>query len=422
MGLLFLAICSLIYCVRGYHDERLVYQSADFKTVYGMARCLLRNCDPYDSAQIARAYSDHGGPLEDMGPFRPYEPLYMPPALALMTPFAMLPWGPSHLLWLAVSTGVFVLAAFLMAQLCAKDSPLFSVACIGLLVLSSTPLIMLAQPAQLTIGLCGIAAWCILEDRLPALGVLCFAVSLSFKPHVSGLVWLYFFLSGGLYRKRALQVAALTIAICVPGFLWATLMPASSHWLTELPRNIAGITATGNVADPGPRNQGAWAIACLQGIFSVFRDEPRFYNRMAQLSGVVLVAVWAWPVLRMKRSRERDYLAIAAVACIALLPVYHWEYDSRLLLLTLPGFAVTMKDALPARLGSGAVLLITLVVVTHNYHNFVIYQALPRLGLAGHPLGPWGTIFWLRPIPLVILALGCFFLWRLYTEMRQSFR
>jgi hypothetical protein len=193
-------------------------------------------------------------------------------------------------------------------------------------------------------------------------------------------------------------------------------MPASSHWLTEIPRNIAHITATGNVGDPGPTNQGAWAIACLQGIFSVLRNDPHFYNRMAQLSGLILLAIWAWPVFKMKAGQQRDYLALAAVACIALLPVYHWEYDSRLLLLTFPGFALVMLEALWLRITATVMMIATLIMVTHNYHNFVLYHVLPHLA----PPGKFGTIFWLRPVPLVVTVMALFFLWRLYAAMAQK--
>ena len=34
---------------------------------------------------------------------------------------------------------------------------------------------------------------------------MCLAISLMLKPHDAGLVWLYFLLAGGIYRKRALQ-------------------------------------------------------------------------------------------------------------------------------------------------------------------------------------------------------------------------
>jgi len=41
-------------------------------------------------------------------------------------------------------------------------------------------------------------------------GILCFAISLAVKPHVAGMVLLYFLLANARYRKRALQTLAVT--------------------------------------------------------------------------------------------------------------------------------------------------------------------------------------------------------------------
>ena len=50
-------------------------------------------------------------------------------------------------------------------------------------------------------------------------GILCMAVSLAIKPHDSGLVWFYFLLAGGVYRKRALQTLAVTVLLALPAIL-----------------------------------------------------------------------------------------------------------------------------------------------------------------------------------------------------------
>jgi hypothetical protein len=200
---LILLICGVAYAARGYYQQEHRYHSYDFKTIYGSARCLLKGCDPYDSQQILAAYLQAGGPGDDLRPFRPHEPVYLPSALSLMTPFALLPWRLAQVLWLAMSTGIFLLGAALIGRLCLPLSPVLSALGIGFLLLSGTMLIMLAQPAQLTVGLCAIAVWCLLQRRYIPVGVLCFVVALVFKPHVTGWVWLYFVLSAGEYRRQA---------------------------------------------------------------------------------------------------------------------------------------------------------------------------------------------------------------------------
>ena len=411
-----LALFSVLYMVRGYQDQRVTLQSLDFKTVYGGARCMLQGCDPYDSQQIFAAYAAAGGPTDDMRPFRPHEPIYAPSALSLLIPFALLPWEPAHLLWLAVSTGIFVLAAALMADLCFKLSPLVSACFIGLFLLTSTTLIMLAQPAQLTIGLCGIAVWCLLREKHAVAGVLCFALSLTLKPHVTGLVWLYFLLRDRTSRRRAWQIAWVTAILYLPGLVWASVMPASSHWLTEIPANIRGITAHGLVGDPGPANDGASSIAGLQPLLSVFRDDPAFYNKAAEGIGVVLLAMWLIPVLRMPQSRERDYLALAAVVCISLLPIYHREYDTRILLLTFPAFALLMQRSWRVQTATVCITLATIVLTTHNWINFVSTHVTPQIIAKQGALTSMQLILWMRPVSVFTLLLTIFYCGCLYAQ------
>ena len=415
-----LVLCCLVYVVRGFHDERLALHCRDFKTVYAGARCLLQGCDPYDSQQLLNVYTEAGGPANDDIPFHPHESIYTPSGLALLTPFAALRWQAAEQVWLIFSTGIFLLGSLLIARLCLRISPLASAVGVGFLLLTSTTLIMLGQPSQLTIGFCAIGVWCLLEDKYPWAGVVCFALSLTLKPHVAGALWLYFALCAGRYRRKAIRIFAATILISLPGVLWASLMPASSHWMHEIQANIAGITARGMPGDPGPADSGATSIAGLQTILSLFRDQPVFYNRIAQAIGLILLAFWLVPVLRMRASKERDYLALASMACLSLLPIYHREYDTRILLLTFPAFALLMRSRLPVRIATASVTALAMVLITHNFINFVTAQVLPKLG----PLSIWRTIFWLRPVAvwttvLTLFYLGCFYL-RMKRESIES--
>ena len=413
-------LCCLIYAVRGYYDQRITLQSLDFKTVYGGAKCLLHGCDPYDSTQILREYAAAGGPTDDMRPFRPHEPIYFPSALSLLTPFALLPWEPAHLVWLAISTASFVVGILLIFELSTHSFPLLTAFVLGSFVLTSTTLIMLAQPAQLTIGLCAIAVWCLLRERYVRLGILCFALSLTLKPHVTGPIWLYFLLRDANSRKAAYQVLVATVVICVPGIIWASVMPASSHWMTEIPANVKGITSHGLVGDPGPANDAASSIAGLHPLLSLYRDNPTFYNQAAAWIGLVLLVVWLVPVLRMRRSMERDYLALAAIACISLLPVYHREYDTRILLLTFPAFSYLMTQGRIVRLSTALLTVVTIVFITHNWINFASLHILPHLVTQNGQLTVGQTILWLRPVPVFTSLLTIFYVGALYIVWRRD--
>ena len=425
---LFLVLLGcLLFAVRGYRDQLTTLQSFDFKPVYSGARCLIDGCDPYDSPALAREYLAHGGDPGDLRPFRPFNANYPPSALALVTPFALLPFGPAHLLWLASSAVLFSIGALLMADLCVVppgSSPsslpptgwLATSALLSVFVTSSTMLMMLAQPAGIALGLLVIAVWCLLRGRAPVLAVVLFALSLTLKPHLGALVWMFFLLArrpangptgsvcpAGLYRRRALQIAGAAVLLSLPGMVWASVRPGSAHWPTELHRNLVGIAAHGNASDSGPANNEAHDITSLQAAFSLLKDKPRFYNTASVLVCGVLFLAWAVPVVRFRPSASRDLVALAAASSLTLLPLYHRQYDTRLLLLSFPAVAMLLGS----RRAPGVVALtLTALGTAVTSHNF------PHLLQRLHP-GPTGlllTLLYFRAMPLFLLVHTSFYL------------
>ncbi len=426
----------LLFAVRGYRDQRETLQSFDFKPVYSGARCLIDGCDPYDSAVLQREFLAHGGDPHDLRPFRRFNANYPPSALALLTPLALLPFGPAHLLWLGLSIGLFSTAALLVGSLCARLSAVVAPTLLAALVATSTMLLMLGQPAGPVLGLLGIAVWCLLRGGPAWISVPCFALSLTLKPHLGALVWLFFLLArspqsdvsgadtslpppplspAALYRRRALQILAGTVLISLPGLAWASLSPATRHWPQELRRNLQGIAGHGQPSDPGPANDEAHDITSLQAAFSVVEDRPAFYNAASfGVSGLLLIA-WLLPVVRRPPSLARDLLALAAVSALTLLPVYHRQYDTRLLLLSFPAVALLLarSHALGGRsraVGWTAAIgsAVCVVVTTHNFPQLV------RAGLPHAAFGTFGTIVLLRPMPVALLLLTVFYLACLY--------
>ncbi len=428
LSLLLVLLGCVLFAVRGYRDQLTTLQSFDFKPVYSGARCLIDGCDPYDSLTLEREYLAHGGDPSDLRPFRPFNANYPPSALALVVPFALLPFGPAHLLWLASSAVLFSVGALLMADLCvvplgSSPSPLpptgwlATSALLSGFVASSTMLMMLAQPAGIALGLLVIAVWCLLRGRAPVLAVVLFAMSLTLKPHLGALVWVFFLLARhplsealrptGLYRRRALQIAAAAVLFSLPGMLWASLHSSSAHWPAELHRNLVGIAAHGNASDSGPANSEAHDITSLQAALSLLKDEPRFYNTASVLVCGVLFLTWMVPIVRSRSSASRDLFALAAASSLTLLPLYHRQYDTRLLLLSFPAVAVLLGSRRAFGMTALALTALGTAITSHNF---------PHLLERFHP-GPTGlllTLVYFRAMPLFLLVLTSFYLVCLY--------
>jgi len=388
----------------------------DFKGVYYGSRCLLSHCDPYNESALLSSYQAQGvdRPTDPPGMKRVIT-LYvnLPTAFLLTVPFAMLPWGAAHMLWMACTGVSFVLAAYLMWSLCAACAPRVFGALIGLFLVGSELLLEVGNAAGITVSLCAIAVWCLLKERFIPVAIVCFALALAVKPHVAGLVWLYFLLAGGIHRRRALQILAVNIALCVPMVLWVTHV--APHWLPEMQANLHTISAHGAMNDPGPASVQPWyhgaMTVSLQTVFSVFRDEPAFYNAATYIVCVPLLLAWAIATLRARATQANAWLALAAITALSMLPIYHRQHDSRLLLLTFPACAMLWAEG-------GALRWIALAV-NSAAAVFTADTAMLLLGKLGERLHPSTatfsgrlvTIFLERPAPLVLLAMSGFYLW-----------
>ncbi len=113
--------------------------------------------------------------------------IYLPTAFSLTVPFAMLPWGPAHILWLTLTAGGLIFASFLAWNLGANYAPVLSGALVGFFLANSVELITLGNPSGIAISLCVVAVWCFLRERFIPAGILCLAFSLAVKPQGAGL-------------------------------------------------------------------------------------------------------------------------------------------------------------------------------------------------------------------------------------------
>ena len=319
----------------------------DFLPNYNAARTLIHHADPYSEDQVLQIYRTEQGerslsdPLERAVATR-Y--IYPPSALVAMFPFALLPWDPAHVLWPLISAFCFMVAALLALDLSSDHAPVLCGALIGYLLANSEILVVLSNPSELVIALCVIAVWCFIRNRFAYLGILCLALALAIKPQGPGLIWLYFLLAGGIYRKRALQTLAATVLLSAPFVLW--VWTVSPHWFHELQSNVLAFSQRGGNNDPGPTAPMSVELVNLQVVFSRFYDVPAFYNVLTYIVSVPPLIAWAIITLRSRITAERTILALAAITPLSLLPVYHHLYDAKLILLVLPALALlwTRRD------------------------------------------------------------------------------
>jgi hypothetical protein len=415
-GLYFLLLGSLVFLLLGVILENASpVPMVDFRVLYYPAHCLIQHGDPYNERDVQRISLEEGGaPPWDTEKVRQVvtQYLYPPTSFSITIPFAMLPWGIAHILWMTFSIGSLIFASFLIWDIGANYAPILSGALIGFLLANSELLVITGNAAGIAISLCVVAVWCFLRERFSLAGVLCLAISLAIKPHDTGVVWLFFLLAGGVYRKRALQSLFATVALSLPAVLW--VWHVAPNWVQELHSNIAAFSVHGGMNDPGLASTGAHGLGMLvslQSIFGFFWDDQRIYNSASYLIFALLLIVWAFVTLRSRPSPRRTWLALAAIAALTMLPVYHRAQDTKLLLLTVPACAMLWAEG--GRIGRLALLVTSAgFVLTGDLPWVVILSLIDRVHLPATRLSGWIVMaVQVFPVPLILLAVGVFYLW-----------
>ena len=392
-------------------------QWIDFRALYASIRCLLHGQNPYDPFAVDREYESESGRRPKAAPLV-YQTITrnanLPTTYVMFAPLAVLPWGLAHVLWLCLTGGVLLLAISLMWHVGAGYSPPAATFLGCAIALNCEFYFGVGNTAGLVVGLCGIAVWCFVRRRFWWVGILCLAVSLAIKPHDAGLVWLYFVLAGGVYRKRALESAAITAVIGLASVLWFSHV--TPHWIGDWNANLAVLSAPGGINDPGPNSVQVqagilYSFVDLQGAISLFRDDPHFYNAVSYLfCGALLLVIWVWTI-RTRFSVLKAWIALAAVTAFTMLITYHRLQDAKLVMLAIP--ACCLLWAKGGAVGKTAMLITAAAVLTTGEISLTIFEAIVN----SFPFDVHGiatkaaTVALTRPATFALLAMGVFYLW-----------
>jgi hypothetical protein len=153
---------------------------------------------------------------------------------------------------------------------------------------------------------------------------------------------------------------------------------------------------------------GALVLTNLQTVTSFFWPDPHTYDLASYLICAPFVLVWGFITLRSRPSSTTAWLGLASIAAFSMLPVYHRQYDAKLILLAVPACA-----QLWARRGATgwiALLVTTAAFVLNGDLPWVAFLAFVH-HMQWSPAGRVLTAVWDFPVPLSLLAMGVFYLW-----------
>lgn len=424
-GVFFLVLGMITFVLFGaYLKYRATDSMVDFKMLYYGSRSLLLHSDPYNQQTFSSLLRNEFGESS----FIQHHPslaisINLPTTYALAAPLALLPFWLASAIWSLLTATSLIGAAWLVFRAGASYAPVLSGALSGLALINGAVAVGNGNSAGVIVGLCVIAAWCFITERSAWLGICCFAVSLIVKPQDAGLLWLFFLLAGGTFRKRALQAAGIALLLALPGAVWVSR--AAPQWMPELHANLVEIAAHGGNCDPGPagltnKSGTMEVITDLQTVISVFDDSPSFYNPVTFLICGVLFVAWAMVAFRSSPSFALAWLALAAIAPLTLLVTYHRAYDARLLLLAIPACALLWTKG--DRVGKIACAFTAAAILfTGEIPLAFLNPLLKRMHAdAGTLPGKLETVLLMRLAALSLLAMCLFYLWIYLREHRAA--
>jgi Glycosyltransferase family 87 len=384
---------------------RVIHASNDFVPVYTGARCLLHGCNPYDTRQLEQQFFQAGGHAQELPSWQIDVPVYPPSTFLVLSPLALLKFPFARVLWFLMNGCLFVSAARMIQIICPRPHRWLATILVSYFVITAEIVLVLGQPAVFAISLVVIACCLFLRSRFLGFGALLFLLSLSLKPQIGGLIVLYLLLKRIHWRWAAAAMVGAG-AMLVVASLMLTHQPQSAAWGSTLRGNLSATLSPGGSADPRPENYQAIGDLNLQTLTSIFFAQTRTFNAAAYAVFAVLLAVGILVVLRNQLSGEMQWVALAALTILSLIPVYHRFYDSRLLLLSIPAVVIIFGRN---RLFGGVLALLTVVTtisVQYRVQIFLLQHAKWQTVFANKFL----FILLLRQQNLELLILFCLYL------------
>jgi hypothetical protein len=415
-GLYFVVLGAIIFLALGLillssSDTR----SSDFRFVYNGVRCLLQNVDPYQRNNFIRVFESEGGELGTgrarLQHLEMAQYMYFPTS-AILFPLALLPWNIALVVWTALISVGFIFASYLAWDWGAVNSPVLA----GVLVLpilgSSELLIVTGNPVGVVVPLAVIAVWCFVQERFVPAGILCLALGLLLKPHDVALLWLYFFLAGKAYRRRAVQTLVAALVLGAPSILLTSVV--APHWVPELRSNLAALSAPGHLNDPGPTSMsghGIGMVTDLQSVISLVKNDRRIYDPVSYLIFALLFLPWVFVTLRTRPSKSLALYAITAISALSMLPSYHRVGDAKLLLIAIPACTVIWVNGGVLKWVGLAITSLG-ILMTGEFQWAMFFAIIKNLPFSGKWLDASAlAALQVIPVPSILLVVAIFYMY-----------
>jgi Glycosyltransferase family 87 len=315
----------------------------DFAAPYTATRLWLQHRNPYDSAAFFPTWHAAKAPLGKV-PGNPSgtHPIYPPPTLVVLIPFAFLPWPVAVKALTLLSTGLYLAAILFLATFLPgswRDPIRPAFLAFALVFAPTHSALHVSNVACLASSLLLLAICLFLRSpntrRTNLVPIACLTLSICIKPTL-GLLLLPYFL-----WTRAWRTLAITIALClaITAVSLYPLLSLGSAWLTSLRENIAVVFTNGGAADVSEQSNLRFDRIDLQVPLYALLHSRAAASVVATLIAAALLLLWfkstptphddSLSVIAL----DHHLLRIATLLAISILPFYQRYYSAMILLI-----------------------------------------------------------------------------------------
>jgi len=315
----------------------------DLAQYYATSRLWLRGQNFADPENFAALWRNEVG--ETLGANTVRVRIAPPPGtLVIFAPFAALSWPAAKFVWLLALLLAFAATICCMIRYArlSVDEPrtlLFIAGCLALAPFHTG--FGTGNQTILVVGCCAAGVYAAAAERDTIAGLF-FGVACSLKPHIGAFLVVFYVLRG----RWRLLVSAVGFATALVLVAVARMRVVGVHWFADYVSNIQFAAARNRIDDFTTANPIRFMLINLQVPFFSFTHNAKSANLLAFAIGGILILIWTFFVLR-NRSEKSELLALATVAVIGLLPLYHRLYDASILAIPLC-WCVTSLDELKA--------------------------------------------------------------------------
>jgi hypothetical protein len=400
--ILLFVLSAISFLVRASYGLRF---QPDFIPVYAGARCLIVGCNPYDTDQLEALYVQQGVPTEELMSWDSSLPVYPPSTFVLLAPIAAMPYTAARLCWFLLLGLLYVTATAAIFQMCPREHRVLALLLCSWMMIRSSRSLMIGQPVVLAVALLGIGCALLFHKRLLWLGAVCLALSVAVKPHI-GLLVVSFLAIRGIHRKYAFFALTGALGLLLLGGGILSSRAASGHWISDLRTNMATAGLTDRPSDPTPHLNWV-ARVDLQSLFAVFTHNPATYRWLTYAVFLAVVMLFAMSLTRFKLGKDAGLVALAALAGISLMPVYHSNADVVMMMIAIPGVVVVWHRN--RKLGGAAAVLLFLILSPIQWKMQGWFLSHPRW----QPILDNRLVYalLLRQQVLFLVLLTCVLLW-----------